>query len=135
MTNKERIFDLPNPEMIKELHRLFNHPLSQFIDYNKYFNAETADITFAIKSIGTGTKKPSMMETQAYINANKDDPEFEQKLNDFIQDNTVPCVLLEKTSIFNQAYWTILDPRCPDHFVKVPKDNVVDIVLKENYHG
>lgn len=129
MTNKERIYNLETNEMVKELHELFHHPLGTYIDYNKYFESTDPDVLLAVNIIGTAKKKPSLMEIQAFRNVHKNKPDFNKKLNEFIEGNTVQCLLLEKTAMFGQPYWIIIDPISKNQIVKTPDDNIIDIVL------
>ena len=129
MTNKERIYNLETNEMVKELHELFHHPLGTYINYDKYFESTDPDVLSAISVIGTAKKKPSLMEIQAIRNEHKIEPDLDKKLDDFIKENTLPCLLLERTEMFGQPYWTIVDPENKNHIVKTPDDNITDIVL------
>lgn len=133
MTNKERLFALSEKELVEELHRIFNHPLGRFLDYEAYLKSDNPSLIPALKTVGTATKMPSDVEIMDFRNQHKDDPNLDKLIEKFRQTHASPCLLLEQTKIYNNLYWTVFIPdKKEDNYIKTPAEYITNIVMKDD---
>ena len=119
LTNKQVLFDMPTKEFVEKTREIMNHPLSQYINYERYFDSVDTDISHFISNKGKCYIKPSALEIQSAKDAGvKITDEWMKKQSE------KKYLILDYCQVFGTNYVTVADLENM-RIMKTPKESVV----------